>query len=226
MHRSRYVTLRTSCSSASPFACRADYLPSTRRHPQCPRLHAGRPGQGCHLGSRPLSRTQPGNGAVVLGPRDANQVATEPAQHLQGTQSRSGLSHSRHGRPNPMGTTGRPAPQHYAHRARACRQFARQTRLERAHRLRYRALLSAAPTGSLFGMGVALPSRWSKVSSSQPVRARQPASSAWPPRTPSPLSANRATAELPAFMGSRPFSAANRLLEQHGSTPVNWTCLG
>ena len=43
---------------------------------------------------------------------------------------------------------------------------------------------------------------------------------------PSPLSANRATAELPAFMGSRPFSAANRLLEQHGSTPVNWTCLG
>ena len=36
---------------------------------------------------------------------------------------------------------------------------------------------------------------------------------------PSPLSANRATAELPAFMGSRPFSAANQLLEQHGSTP-------
>lgn len=36
---------------------------------------------------------------------------------------------------------------------------------------------------------------------------------------PSPLSANRATAELPTFMGSRPFSAANRLLEQHGSTP-------
>ena len=43
---------------------------------------------------------------------------------------------------------------------------------------------------------------------------------------PSPLSANRATAELPAFMGSRPFSAANRLLKQHGSSPVNWTCLG
>lgn len=43
---------------------------------------------------------------------------------------------------------------------------------------------------------------------------------------PSPLSANRATVELPAFMGSRPFSAANRLLEQYGSTPVNWTCLG
>ena len=43
---------------------------------------------------------------------------------------------------------------------------------------------------------------------------------------PSPLSANRATAELPAFMGSRPFSAANRLLEQHGSTPVNWTSHG
>ena len=32
--------------------------------PQCPLLHAGRPGQGCHLGSRPLSRTQPGYGAV------------------------------------------------------------------------------------------------------------------------------------------------------------------
>ena len=28
------------------------------------------------------ARTQPGNGTVVLGPRDANQVAAEPAQHL------------------------------------------------------------------------------------------------------------------------------------------------
>ena len=34
------------------------------------------------LGQDPLSRTQPGHGAVVLGPRDANQVAAEPAQHL------------------------------------------------------------------------------------------------------------------------------------------------
>lgn len=42
---------------------------------------------------------------------------------------------------------------------------------------------------------------------------------------PSPLSANRATAELPAFMGSRPFSAANELLEQNGSSPIDWGCL-
>ena len=39
---------------------------------------------------------------------------------------------------------------------------------------------------------------------------------------PSPLSANRATAELPAFMGSRPFSAANHLLGQNGSSPIDW----
>lgn len=42
---------------------------------------------------------------------------------------------------------------------------------------------------------------------------------------PSPLSANRATAELPAFMGSRPFSATNHLLKQHGSAPIDWGCL-
>ena len=42
---------------------------------------------------------------------------------------------------------------------------------------------------------------------------------------PSPLSANRATAELPAFMGSRPFSAANELLERNGSSPIDWGCL-
>ena len=53
MRRSRYVTRRTSCRVHRPFACRADHLPGTRRHPQCPRLHAGRPRQGCHLGSRP-----------------------------------------------------------------------------------------------------------------------------------------------------------------------------
>ena len=40
------------------------------------------PGQGSHLGPRPLSRTQPGHGTVVLGACDANQVAAEPAQHL------------------------------------------------------------------------------------------------------------------------------------------------
>ena len=42
---------------------------------------------------------------------------------------------------------------------------------------------------------------------------------------PSPLSANRATAELPAFMRSRPFSATNHLLEQNGSSPITWGCL-
>ena len=46
-----------------------------------------------------------------------------------------------------------------------------------------------------------------------------------PGRNPSPLSANRGTAELPAFMGSRPFSAANHLLEQNGSSPIDWGCL-
>jgi len=40
---------------------------------------------------------------------------------------------------------------------------------------------------------------------------------------PSPLSANRAAGELPAFMGSRPFSQANALLEQCGVAGVNWT---
>ena len=40
---------------------------------------------------------------------------------------------------------------------------------------------------------------------------------------PSPLSANRAAGELPAFMGSRPFSQANALLEEHGAQPIDWT---
>lgn len=62
-----------------------------------------------------------------------------------------------HGRPNPLGTTGRPAPQHHAHRARACRELARQAGLEHAHRLRYRTLLPAAPAGRLFGMGSLCP---------------------------------------------------------------------
>ena len=37
---------------------------------------------------------------------------------------------------------------------------------------------------------------------------------------PSPLSAARATGELPAFMGSRPFSRTNELLTQHGAAPI------
>lgn len=39
---------------------------------------------------------------------------------------------------------------------------------------------------------------------------------------PSPLSARRASAGLPAFMGSRPFSRANALLEAAGCAPVRW----
>ena len=43
---------------------------------------------------------------------------------------------------------------------------------------------------------------------------------------PSPLSANRASGDLPAFMGSRPFSRANRLLREHGSREVDWASVG
>ena len=39
---------------------------------------------------------------------------------------------------------------------------------------------------------------------------------------PSPLSATRTAGDLPAFMGSRPFSRTNELLAQHGSAPIDW----
>lgn len=39
---------------------------------------------------------------------------------------------------------------------------------------------------------------------------------------PSPLSANRATATLPAFIGSRPYSQVNHILEQAGEQPITW----
>ncbi len=39
---------------------------------------------------------------------------------------------------------------------------------------------------------------------------------------PSPLSARRGTAELPAFMGSRPFSKTNELLASCGAEPIRW----
>lgn len=39
---------------------------------------------------------------------------------------------------------------------------------------------------------------------------------------PSPLSANRATQTLPAFMGSRPYSQVNRILQEAGEQPINW----
>lgn len=40
---------------------------------------------------------------------------------------------------------------------------------------------------------------------------------------PSPLSANKQGGELQAFMGSRPFSRANALLEANGSAAIDWT---
>ena len=43
---------------------------------------------------------------------------------------------------------------------------------------------------------------------------------------PSPLSATRAAKDVPAFMGSRPFSHANRLLEEHGEKPIDWADVG
>lgn len=43
---------------------------------------------------------------------------------------------------------------------------------------------------------------------------------------PSPLSAARAAGDVPAFIGSRPFVRANRILEEHGVTPIDWTCVG
>lgn len=39
---------------------------------------------------------------------------------------------------------------------------------------------------------------------------------------PSPLSARRSTRDLPAFMGSRPFSTTNAILADHGEEPVDW----
>lgn len=42
---------------------------------------------------------------------------------------------------------------------------------------------------------------------------------------PSPLSANRPAGDLAAFIGSRPFSQANRILQEHGAAPIDWGCL-
>lgn len=39
---------------------------------------------------------------------------------------------------------------------------------------------------------------------------------------PSPFSAARGTSRCPAFLGSRPFSRANRFLTDHGVAPVDW----
>ncbi len=43
---------------------------------------------------------------------------------------------------------------------------------------------------------------------------------------PSPLSANRRSGQLRAFIGSRPFSEANEFLKRRGSQPIDWACLG
>lgn len=40
---------------------------------------------------------------------------------------------------------------------------------------------------------------------------------------PSPLSASRAAGDLPAFLGSRPFSRANDLLKECGVEPIDWS---
>ena len=43
---------------------------------------------------------------------------------------------------------------------------------------------------------------------------------------PSPLSASRAAGDLPAFLGSRPFSRANDLLRECGAEPIDWALAG
>lgn len=43
---------------------------------------------------------------------------------------------------------------------------------------------------------------------------------------PSPLSASRSSAGLPAFLGSRPFSQANALLEGAGAQTIDWEHVG
>lgn len=43
---------------------------------------------------------------------------------------------------------------------------------------------------------------------------------------PSPLSATRAASDLPAFIGSHPFSRANELLVEHGAQAIDWANVG
>ena len=43
---------------------------------------------------------------------------------------------------------------------------------------------------------------------------------------PSPLSASRAAGDLPAFLGSRPFSRVNDLLRECGVEPIDWALAG
>ena len=44
-----------------------------------------------------------------------------------------------------------------------------------------------------------------------------------PATHPSPFSANRASSTAPAFIGSKPFSKANKFLMQMGSEPLDWS---
>ena len=44
-----------------------------------------------------------------------------------------------------------------------------------------------------------------------------------PATHPSPFSANRASSTAPAFIGSKPFSKANKYLEQMGAEPIDWS---
>ena len=39
---------------------------------------------------------------------------------------------------------------------------------------------------------------------------------------PSPLGAGKGSANVPAFLGSRPFSRTNQLLQEMGAEPINW----
>ena len=43
---------------------------------------------------------------------------------------------------------------------------------------------------------------------------------------PSPLSASRSAGDLPAFLGSHPFSRANDLLRKCGAEPIDWSLAG
>lgn len=44
-----------------------------------------------------------------------------------------------------------------------------------------------------------------------------------PATHPSPFSANRASSTAPAFIGSKPFSKANKYLEAMGAEPIDWS---
>ncbi len=66
--------------------------------------------------------------------------------------------------------------------------------------------------------------RESEAGFAEPVRASGPDNKFILSSThPSPLSASRSSGGLPSFLGSRPFTRANELLEAAGADPVEWT---